>query len=508
MPRSTTPPDLTASASVGSSYTSGQTGVQIPVTVSRTGGSLTGSTYVHAKLYWSANSTWDTGDSVLWSSNDSNPDFPNSTLNSIGSATVTATINIPSTSGGTYYIIAYADAPTGSYPSGFYNESNENNNTASYAVTVSDGPDTTPPTVNITSPCSSSCTVTTSPITVSGSATDSGGSGLDYVFVSNNNGSSGFDYSVSGDSDTFSVSGISLEEGPNTISAMAVDSAGNPSPWYYIYVTYNPPTPTAGTPSSIFVPSSDSDGNYTVSWGTSSTSGVTYVLEEATNSGFTSGKRTAYSGSSTSRNITGRSNGVTYYYRVKATKNGYNNSAWNPGSNGCTVTFPTPTTGTPSSIAVPSSDSDGIYTVSWGTSSTSGVMYVLEEATNPSFTSGLRTAYSGSSTNKNITGRSNGVTYYYRVKATKNGYNNSAWNPGSNGCTIYQPTIVWVDFTYTGTESGTQAEPYNTLAEAINAVAVGGEIIIKGGITPETFTGINKKVTIKSSGGTATIGKQ
>ena len=70
---------------------------------------------------------------------------------------------------------------------------------------------------------------------------------------------------------------------------------------------------------------------------------------------------------------------------------------------------------------------------------------------------------------------------------------------------------VWVDFKYEGTELGTQSQPYNTLAEAINAVTVGGEIIIKGGITSETFTGINKikkKVTIKSSGGTATIGKQ
>ena len=100
------------------------------------------------------------------------------------------------------------------------------------------------------------------------------------------------------------------------------------------------PTPTTGTPSSIIVPSSDSDGNYQVSWGTSSTSGVVYVLEEATNSGFTSGVRTENLGSSTSANITGRSNGVTYYYRVKATKSGYNDSAWRTGSNGCTVTIP------------------------------------------------------------------------------------------------------------------------------------------------------------------------
>jgi subtilisin-like proprotein convertase family protein len=78
------------------------------------------------------------------------------------------------------------------------------------------------------------------------------------------------------------------------------------------------------------------------------------------------------------------------------------------------------------------------------------------------------------------------------------------------------PTLtvsVWVDFNYSGTELGTESQPYNTLAEAINAVAVGGEIRINGGITSETFTGINKidkKMTIKSVPGTGTviIGKQ
>ncbi len=70
---------------------------------------------------------------------------------------------------------------------------------------------------------------------------------------------------------------------------------------------------------------------------------------------------------------------------------------------------------------------------------------------------------------------------------------------------------IWVDFNYVGTELGTLSQPYNTLAEAIEAVAVGGTITIKAGITSETFDGINKinkNVTIKSSGGTAVIGKQ
>ena len=87
-------------------------------------------------------------------------------------------------------------------------------------------------------------------------------------------------------------------------------------------------------------------------------------------------------------------------------------------------------------------------------------------------------------------------------------------NPQHTG---YYPNVmmalVWVDFNYSGTELGTQSQPYNTLAEAITAVAEGGEISINGGITSETFTGINKidkKMTIKSVPGTGTviIGKQ
>ena len=131
-----THPDLTASAVVGSSYTSGQTGVQIPVTVTRHGSNLTQSTYVHARLYLSTNSTWDSGDTVLWWSNDSNPDFPNSMLNSNGSRTVTATINFTGVTSGAYYIIAFADAPTSSYPNGYHDEIDETNNTSSYRVTI------------------------------------------------------------------------------------------------------------------------------------------------------------------------------------------------------------------------------------------------------------------------------------------------------------------------------------------------------------------------------------
>lgn len=90
-------------------------------------------------------------------------------------------------------------------------------------------------------------------------------------------------------------------------------------------------------PATITVPASDPDGNYTVNWGTSATAGVTYILVEATDNAFTAGLRTAYSGSETSTLITGRTGGVTYYYRVKATKSGNADSAWLTASSGCVV---------------------------------------------------------------------------------------------------------------------------------------------------------------------------
>jgi Zn-dependent metalloprotease len=92
--------------------------------------------------------------------------------------------------------------------------------------------------------------------------------------------------------------------------------------------------------------------------------------------------------------------------------------------------------GIPASLKVPVSDSDGVYTVSWTASATSGVTYVLEEATNNTFSAGLRVAYTGTGLSAAITGRARGVTYYYRVKAKKIGYIASAPRVATNGCRV------------------------------------------------------------------------
>src|SRR5439155_11224325 len=124
-------PELTVTGSVASTYVSGQTNVAIPVTVTRTGGSLTQGTYVTARLYWSSDAAWDASDTQLWESNGSTPDFPNTVLNSVGSKTVTATVNIPSAAVGSYYVLAVVD------PTNFHPESDETNNVTAYAVSVS-----------------------------------------------------------------------------------------------------------------------------------------------------------------------------------------------------------------------------------------------------------------------------------------------------------------------------------------------------------------------------------
>jgi hypothetical protein len=192
---------------------------------------------------------------------------------------------------------------------------------------------------------------------------------------------------------------------------------------------------TCATPANITIPAADADGAYTVSWGASATPGVAYQLQEATNNTFTAGLRTIAAGTALSANITGRSQNVTYFYRVRATKPNYTDSSYRTAGFGCAVPG-TANAGAPASIAVPVADADGAYTVSWGATATTGATYELQEATNSLFTAGLRTAYQGLALSASITGRSQNVTYYYRVRAVKAGMKESGYRAGVSGCAV------------------------------------------------------------------------
>jgi hypothetical protein len=110
------------------------------------------------------------------------------------------------------------------------------NNTSTDTITVTYTPDTTSPSVNITSPTSNATTtVAASSLNVGGSASDA--VGVTQVTWVNNRGGSG---NASGTTN-WSVSGITLQTGSNIITITARDAAGN-SGTDTITVTYTPDT--------------------------------------------------------------------------------------------------------------------------------------------------------------------------------------------------------------------------------------------------------------------------
>lgn len=189
------------------------------------------------------------------------------------------------------------------------------------------------------------------------------------------------------------------------------------------YIMVNIDYPDVGAIASISSPAQSPDGNYTVSWSASATPGVTYNLYENCSSFNTDGTcwyggRNIYSGSSTSFNVTKSIPSQTgfYDYRVVATRAGYT-----PAYTGQVTTRAGLYAEKPSYITAPATVNSvtGDFTVSWGSSPTPGVTYVLYLDT---FLSPL---YEGQSTSYRVVGAGSG-TYSFRVKAKKDGYVTSA----------------------------------------------------------------------------------
>ncbi|NTW81468.1 MAG: hypothetical protein HGB32_15185, partial [Geobacteraceae bacterium] len=181
-----------------------------------------------------------------------------------------------------------------------------------------------------------------------------------------------------------------------------------------------------GAPSSLTVPATSTTGTIDVSWGASSASGATYVLERSNDNG--ENYTTVYSGTSLYKyNITMAANG-TYIYRVKAIKTGYAESDYTT-TNSCSVTLGC---GAPTSLTVPATNTTGIVYVTWGSSNVSGVTYTLEQSSDDG--QNYTTVYSGTSLYKNNS-VPNG-TYTYRVKATKTGYISSDYTYSAVSCTV------------------------------------------------------------------------
>lgn len=111
-------------------------------------------------------------------------------------------------------------------------------NTSTDTLTVTYNPDTTQPLVTITTPtANSTLTVTATPLSIGGTASDN--IAVTQVTWSNNRGGSG----TATGTTNWTVSGVTLQSGSNIITVTARDAAGN-TRTDSLTVTYNPPDTT------------------------------------------------------------------------------------------------------------------------------------------------------------------------------------------------------------------------------------------------------------------------
>ncbi len=200
-----------------------------------------------------------------------------------------------------------------------------------------------------------------------------------------------------------------------------------------ISVQFVPYLGQLAAPATIWVRPNSLNGETAVSWGAVS-SAVTYILEESTGKGFDPAEtKVVYTGSATSVAIQAHLNG-SYYYRVKATAASYTDSEWKYGTNPCNVSR---TAAAPTSIWVRPASANGETAVSWGLSSTPGASYVVEESTDNLFSTPT-VVYNGSTNLVKLPGHANG-SYYYRVKAIADGFNESTWKTGLIPCVVTRP---------------------------------------------------------------------
>jgi hypothetical protein len=246
-------------------------------------------------------------------------------------------------------------------------------NTSSDTLTVTYNPDTTAPTVTITSPTSNSTTtVQTATINIGGTASDA--VGVTQVSWVNNRGGSG---TASGTT-SWSETGIELQRGQNILTVTASDAAGN-TRTDTLTVTYNPDTtnpavtitsPTSSTTTTVQVSpinlggtASDAVGVTQVTWannrgGSGTASGTTswtvagIVLQSGQNILTVTARDAA--GNSSTDTLT-----VTY----------------NPDTTAPVISIATPTTNTTFSTSLAtlniggnSSDAVGVTQVTWSNS--------------------------------------------------------------------------------------------------------------------------------------------
>ena len=155
------------------------------------------------------------------------------------------------------------------------------------------------------------------------------------------------------------------------------------------------------------------NGNVSLAWTASATTGVTYDVYRATSSGGTYSKINGAAVSDTTFTDTTSAFDTEYFYKVRAVKSGRESANSNEAS---VTTVPA----APSGLSA-TAQSNGSIDLAWTASATSGVTYDVYRATDSAGPYAKINVAAVSGTTYTDSATTLGTTYYYRVRAVKGG---------------------------------------------------------------------------------------
>jgi hypothetical protein len=253
-------------------------------------------------------------------------------------------------------------------------------------------------------------------------------------------------------------------------------------------------TPQAASPGAPVLQSANAgDGHVNVSW--SGVAGSTgYKVYTSTTSGSYTTPATTVAGAVYSYDITGLTNGTIYYFAVKATNPGGDSAYSNEISAIPQVSVPAAPTG-PAATA-----GNAKVTLNWDSVAGATGYKIYQSTTSGSYGAALATV-TGSACSYEATGLTNGVTYYFVIKATNAGGDspNSA-EAGSMPKTVPgAPTNVTptagneeaaVSFAAPADNGGSTITGYTVTSNPGNKIATGisGPITVTGLTNGTTYT--------------------
>lgn len=178
--------------------------------------------------------------------------------------------------------------------------------------------------------------------------------------------------------------------------------------------------PAIGTPANFTA--TNGNAQSVINWD-DVTGAVNYVLERATNIGFTANLTTVYTGTTSGYTNTGLTNGTQYYYRVQAIANP---AVASDSAYAFTNATPTlPTLAMPAGFAATPGSSE--IALDWADVA-SATNYIVDRALDSGFTTGVALAvYSGATSAYTNTGLTPATPYYFRVRAQAAGFLDSPY---------------------------------------------------------------------------------